>query len=376
MQVIEFFKEILKFRSITPDDDGLLEFIKDYCDEFKPTFVNKNGVKNLMLTKKFGSGAHLAFAGHVDVVPAGENWSSEPFDPVQKDGFIYARGAQDMKSGVAAFVCACKQICSEISLGKVKFDGTLSMILTSDEEGDAIYGTLEALKFMKENESLPEFAVVAEPTCDKIFGDTIKVGRRGSINATLVINGIQGHAAYPDKCVNPTHQLASVFHKFAGFDLDEGGDFFDASKIVITDIRGGMQVCNVTPSSVKVMFNIRNSTKTDVTRVQDYVKELFGEFDYSLDIKQSSKPFLTDSNSAVVKALQNSVTNITGVVPDLNTKGGTSDARYLAEFGVKVVEFGVINDRIHAVDERVCVDEVEKLYEIFCDFIRSFNAKI
>lgn len=376
MQVIDFLTEILKFRSITPEDDGLLELIKERCSEFDATFVNKNGVKNLILSKKFGNAAHLAFAGHVDVVPAGEGWSTDPFEPTKKDGFIYARGTQDMKSGVAAFVCACKQICTEVSAGELKFDGTLSMILTSDEEGDAIYGTLEALKFMQERGNLPDFAVVAEPTCDKIFGDTIKIGRRGSINGNLVINGVQGHAAYPSKCVNPAHQLATVFHKFAGFDLDEGSEFFDASKIVITDIRGGMEVCNVTPSSVKVMFNVRNSTQTDVQRVKDYINELFGEFDYKLEIKQSSKPFLTDSSSDIVKAMQNSVTKITGVRPELNTKGGTSDARYLAEFGVKVVEFGVINDRIHAVDERVATEEVEKLYQIFCDLIREFNAKI
>lgn len=373
MQVVEFLKQILKFRSITPEDDGALEFIRAYCDEFDSLFVNKNGVKNLILSKKFGDGVHLCFAGHIDVVPPGEGWSSEPFSPACKDGYIYARGAQDMKSGVAAFVCACKQICSDISLGKAKFDGTLSMIITSDEEGDGIYGTLEALKFMKAQGNLPEFAVVAEPTCDKIFGDTIKVGRRGSINAKLVINGVQGHAAYPSKCVNPAHQLASVFHKFAGFDLDGGSEFFEPSKIVITDIRGGMEVCNVTPSSVSVMFNVRNSTKTDLDSVKNYVAKLFGEFDYTLDIKQSSKPFLTHKDSLVVRALRDCIVSVTKIEPELNTKGGTSDARYLAEFGVSVVEFGVINDRIHAVDERVGVAEVEKLYQIFCDLITNIG---
>ena len=255
--------------------------------------------RNLILTKKFGDGAHLAFAGHVDVVPPGKDWDSEPFDPVIKEGFIYSRGAQDMKSGVAAFVCACKYA--------KKFNGTLSMILTSDEEGNAIFGTLEALKFMRDNDALPDFAVVAEPTCDKIFGDTIKVGRRGSINGKLTIKGVQGHAAYPLKCVNPVHQLASVFYKFAGRDMDSGSEFFDPSKIVITDIRGGMEVCNVTPNDVKVMFNVRNSTQTNLQNLKDYIDELFGEFNYDLEINQSSKPFLTDEESQIVKAMRSSV---------------------------------------------------------------------
>ncbi|WP_169974354.1 MULTISPECIES: succinyl-diaminopimelate desuccinylase [unclassified Campylobacter] len=366
MQVINFLTELLKFKSITPKDDGTLDFISSFCNEFKPIFVNKNGVKNLILTKKFGDGPHLAFAGHVDVVPPGNGWDSDPFEPILKDGFIYARGSQDMKGGVAAFVCACKEA--------KNFKGTLSIILTSDEEGDAIYGTKEALKFMEENHMLPDFAVVAEPTCDKILGDTIKVGRRGSINGKLIIKGVQGHAAYPAKCINPVHQLASVFYKFAGYDMDNGSEFFDPSKIVITDIRGGMEVCNVTPGEVKVMFNVRNSIQTNAENLKDYIKELFGEFEYELEINQNAKPFLTDKDSKIVKSIQNSVIKICGVIPELNTKGGTSDARYLAEFGVKVVEFGVINDRIHAINERVSVNEIEKLYEVFADLIENFNS--
>ncbi|MCD8213365.1 MAG: succinyl-diaminopimelate desuccinylase [Campylobacter sp.] len=376
MDAIEFCKELLKFRSITPEDDECLKFIARFCDKFQACFIEKNRVKNLILTKQFGSGSHLAFVGHVDVVPPGNGWDSDPFKPLQKDDFIYARGAQDMKSGVAAFVCACVEAADAAERGEVKFDGTLSMILTSDEEGDAIYGTLEALKFMKENQILPDFAVVAEPTCMSVFGDSIKIGRCGSINGEILIKGVQGHAAYPEKCINPIHQIAPILSKIAGHDMDNGNDFFAPSKIVITDIRGGMQVCNVTPNELKIMFNVRNSDITTAYDVEKYLRYALDGLKFELNLKQSSKPFLTDKNSKIVKSMQSSVEKISGVKPELNTKGGTSDARYLAEFGVKVVEFGVINDRIHAINERVSAGEIENLYKIFTDLIKNFNSDL
>lgn len=365
MCVLEFLNELLKFRSITPNDDGSLLFIANFMSGFEAKFIEKNGVKNLLLTKKFGNGKHICFAGHIDVVPPGDGWSSEPFTPLKKHGYIYARGAQDMKSGVAAFLMACKDV--------VNFNGKLSIILTSDEEGDGVFGTLEVLKYLKEQGELPEFAVVAEPTCDKIFGDTIKVGRRGSINGKIVIRGKQGHAAYPEKCTNPVHQLALVFDKIAGHDMDSGSEFFSPSKIVITDIRGGMEVCNVTPNDVAIMFNVRNSSLTDVGDITKYLDDVLFGLEYELSLKQSSKPFLTDKNSDVVRIMQECVKSITGIKPELNTKGGTSDARYLAQYGIKVVEFGVLNDRIHAIDERVSVCEVQKLYEIFKIFLEKID---
>lgn len=363
--VIDLLCRLLKFRSITPDDAGAFEFIKEYMSDFKAVSVDKNGVKNLILSKEFSkNGTHLAFAGHIDVVPPGDGWSCDPFSAICENGYIYGRGTQDMKSGVAAFLWACKNLKS--------FNGKISIILTSDEEGEAVFGTLEALKFMKENDDLPEFAIVAEPTCDKHFADTIKVGRRGSINGILTIKGMQGHVAYPEKCINPAHELAKVFSKFAGFDLDSGSEFFSPSKIVITDIRGGIQTCNVTPNDIKIMFNVRNSDKTSKDDLQRYIDKIFSGIKYDLVLKQSSKPFLTDKDSLVVSNLIKSIKHISGITPELNTKGGTSDARYLAQFGVKVAEFGVVNDRIHAIDERVKEQDVLQLCAIFEDFLTKF----
>ncbi|WP_086242801.1 succinyl-diaminopimelate desuccinylase [Campylobacter devanensis] len=365
MEVIELLKELLKFRSITPDDDGAMNYITLLMSEFDAKLLDINGVKNLILSKKFGDGLNLCFAGHIDVVPPGDGWSSDPFEPEQKDGYIYARGTQDMKSGVAAILQACKDA--------REFNGSLTIILTSDEEGDGIYGTKEALKYLQDNNSLPDFAIVAEPTSTNKIGDMIKIGRRGSINGVIKVKGVQGHAAYPSKCINPIHQISQILPKFAGYDMDAGSRYFDPSKIVITDIRGGMEVCNVTPSELKIMFNIRNSDQTNYEAVKRYCDEIFSSVDYELTLKESSKPFLTDANSKIVTNLIGSINRICGVAPELSTTGGTSDARYFAAFGVPVVEFGVVNDRIHAVDERVSIDEVAKLYEVFSDLIRYFK---
>ncbi|MBK1991827.1 succinyl-diaminopimelate desuccinylase [Campylobacter sp. 2018MI35] len=365
MNAKEFLIELLKFKSITPKDDGALNFIALELSEFEAFFIEKEGIKNLLLTKKFkDEGEHLAFCGHIDVVPAGEGWQSDPFKPIEKDGFIYARGAQDMKSGVAAFVYALKE---------ARFNGSrLSLMLTSDEEGEAKYGTLELLNFMKEKNLLPDFALVGEPTSDKHFGDTIKIGRRGSINATLIIKGKQGHVAYPEKCINPIHDFAPVLKFLAGFDLDPGSAEFDPSKIVITDIRGGLEVSNVTANDLKIMFNVRNSLDTSIDDVKAYVEKICEGLNYELKISQSSKPFLTKSDNKIVQKINQSVQKITSQVPKFNTKGGTSDARFLAEFGVSVCEFGVCNDTIHAVNERVSVEEFEKLCLVYKDFVENF----
>ena len=364
MSIEELFIGLLKYKSITPDDAGSLDFIQSYMSDFTALRIDKEDTKNLLLYKKFGDGEHLCFAGHVDVVPAGNGWDSDPFSPLLKDGYVYARGSQDMKSGVCAFLQACKEA--------QNFNGTLSIVLTSDEEGDAMYGTREVLEYLKKEDFLPDFAVVAEPTCEKIFGDAIKIGRRGSINGILEIYGQQGHAAYPEKSLNPINTLAPLLNRLAGHHFDEGDDNFAPSQLVITDIRGGMEVTNVTPSQVKLMFNVRNSTKTSKDDIQSYIEGLFEDSDFKLTLTQGSKPFVTQRDSKVVKQLQEAVKKALHVEPKLTTSGGTSDARMFAEFGVKTVEFGVINDRIHAVNERCKLSEVEDLKKVFDKVIKNF----
>jgi len=364
MNVIELFKKLLSFPSITPNDAGAMEFIKNYLNDFNVIETEKEGVKNLFIYKTFGNGEHLCFGGHIDVVPPGEGWQTNPFTPTEKDGYIYARGAQDMKSGLAAFLWAMKNA--------KHFQGTLSALITSDEEGDAVWGTKYMLEVLKEKNMIPDYAIVAEPTCEKNFGDAIKIGRRGSINGVLKKKGLQGHAAYPEKSINPIHKVAQVLHKIAGVDLDEGDEFFTPSKFVVTDIRAGMEVTNVTPGELKMMFNVRNNTHTDKEKIKRFVHKYFKDMNYTLELKQSAEPFITNPDTKVVKLLDKAIKNHTGITPKHSTAGGTSDARFFAKEGVKVVEFGVKNDTIHAPNEKTTPQEVKKLSEIFKEVIEEW----
>ena len=366
MTIIELFQKLLRFKSLTPNDDGAFDFIEEYLGtDWTCIKVDMEGVKNRFYYKKFNEKPqHLCFAGHIDVVPTGEGWAVDPFAADVVDGVITARGSQDMKSGDAAFLYACKNA--------KNFDGTLSILLTSDEEGEGTYGTIKMLEHLKEINMIPNYAVVAEPTCEVVFGDAIKVGRRGSINGYLTIQGKQGHAAYPEKGINPVHQIAPLLEKIAGYDLDNGDEYFAPSKLVITDIRAGMQVTNVTPNKLDLMFNVRNSTNTKKEDVEAYIEKIFGHLNYTLRTTQGSYPFVTNKESKVVKAMETSIKEVLGVITKHSTAGGTSDARYFGAFGIEAIEFGVINDTIHSVGERTTVKEVEGLTAVFENLIAKF----
>ncbi|WP_292656752.1 succinyl-diaminopimelate desuccinylase [Nitratifractor sp.] len=364
MNVVDLLIRLLSAPSVTPEDAGLMEYVQASLPGFEVLRVDEGGVKNLFISRKFGEGEHLCFAGHVDVVPPGEGWHSDPFVPRIEGGMLYGRGAQDMKSGVAAFLQAVKETES--------FDGTLSLLLTSDEEGEAKYGTRIVLEHLKEIGRLPDYAVVAEPTCEERFGDAVKIGRRGSINGVIEVFGRQGHAAYPEKSDNPIHRIAPILPQIAGVDLDSGDEHFAPSKLVITDLRAGMEVTNVTPGTLKMMFNVRNSTATSLEEVERFIRERFEGLAYELKLSQSAKPFVTDPETRIVRLLDRSIQAVTGLTPKHSTAGGTSDARFFGEYGVKVVEFGVRNDTIHAPNERVAIEEVEGLYRVFRDLIERF----
>ena len=365
MELLELFKKLIESKSETPDDGGLLDFIQEYLPDFTAKRIDIQDTKNLFIYKKFGEGEHLCFAGHVDVVPAGKGWDSDPYKLVERDGYLYGRGTQDMKSGLAAFIQAVADAKS--------FNGTLSLLLTSDEEGDATYGTVKVLEYLKETEQLPDAVVVAEPTCEDTFGDAIKVGRRGSINGYLTIKGKQGHAAYPEKAINPIHNLSQVLGNMAGINIDDGDEFFSPSKFVITDIRSGIQVTNVTPNELKMMFNIRNTTLTTQKEVRMFVEKHLSSLDYELELTQGSYPFRTNPTSKVVQSIDKAIEKVTGITPKHSTAGGTSDARFIAKFCIDVIEFGVKNDSIHAINERTTAKEVQDLYDVFKELIASWK---
>ena len=405
---IEVLKQLIAYPTITPQECGIYAYIKEILSDFEILEFEKEGVKNLFLYKDLGAKnaesqradsndsnaesqnkksqkTHLCFAGHIDVVPPGEGWASEPFSPTIKEGFLYGRGAQDMKAGVAAFVCAIREFvdCLESQSLQTaqdssdstwqRFNGILSVLLTSDEEGAAIFGTKYTLECLKERDFLPHFAIVAEPTSVEKFGDMIKVGRRGSINGILRVFGKQGHVAYPKKCVNPVELIAPYLSQIAGYELDKGSAEFEPSKLVITDIRGGLEVVNVTPNDLKIMFNVRNSTQTSLEDLRQYLENLLSKIPHSLELNQSSKPFLTNKQSRIVQRIAKVLESKNGFAPKFSTSGGTSDARYFAEYGVSVVECGVCNDSIHSVNERVRLSEVESLQNVFLTLLAQWN---
>ncbi len=365
MTTQDLFFKLLRYKSITPEDDGAFDFIKDYLSEYKHTIIDVEDTKNIFIYKKFGEGAHLSFAGHIDVVPPGKGWSSDPFEPTIRDDKIYARGTQDMKSGVCAFVQALKHAKG--------FNGTLSAILTSDEEGDATHGTIEVLKYLKEIDFLPDYCIVAEPTSEEKFGDAIKIGRRGSINGYLRISGKQGHAAYPEKSINPISQIAPILGKMTDHLFDNGDENFAPSQLVVTDIRAGMQVTNVTPNELDIMFNVRNSTNTKQDDIKKYIDSLCRDLEYELRLTQGSFPFVTSRDSYIVSLLQNALKSVVGSKAKLSTAGGTSDARFISQFGIDSIECGVKNDTIHGVDECCEMIEVEKLEKVFSHVISNFG---
>jgi succinyl-diaminopimelate desuccinylase len=367
MNSVELLKKLIEFKSLTPNDDGAFDFIAKFMDGFEAIRVDVGGVKNLILTKKSGSGKCLAFAGHIDVVPAGEGWDTDPFIATVKNERIYGRGTADMKSGMSAFLCAMKQ---------AEFSGTLMAILTSDEEGDAFHGTVEALKFLKEKDALPDFCVVAEPTCEDSFGDIIKVGRRGSINGIIKIIGRGGHAAYPEKAINPISALTAVLAQIGDRGLDNGDEYFAPSRLVITDVSGGYGKHNVIPSEARALFNIRNSTATTVESAKAFIEKAIkdtGVQNYELTINQSSNPFIVSKdNQELANIIEDIIEKQCCQKPKRSTGGGTSDARFIAAFGVPVVEFGPQNATIHAPNENVEIGQVLKLEEIFKELITKY----
>ena len=394
---LEILKKLIQYPTVTPLEHGIYDYIQSLLPSFQPLHIEKGGVKNVLFYKipknydeklAWETLEHFCFAGHIDVVKPGGgaivprdindtqyneqnkgDWIYPPFTPTIHDGYMYGRGTQDMKGGIACFLKALQDFTARNEPQII-----LSVLLTSDEEGDGIYGTQYMLEILKEKGMLPQYAIVAEPTSTNFVGDTIKVGRRGSINGIIKIIGKQGHVAYPEKCINPVELLGSRLGQLAGVNLDSGDSVFSASKLVITDIRGGIEAVNVTPNDLTIMFNVRNSTMTTLESVKSHVDSVLHGIPYTLELKQSSKSFLT-KDSSLITLLQDSIHEITQIEAELSTSGGTSDARFFSEYGVEVVELGVCNDRIHALNERVLLQDMERLEAIFFRFLTNIVKK-
>lgn len=316
-------------------------------------------VENLLATRRDGDGPHLAFAGHLDVVPPGDGWRSAPFHPEIRGDLLYGRGAVDMKSSVAAFVAAIPQTTN----------GRLSLIITGDEEGPAIHGTVALIAQMKAKGLTPDMCIVGEPTSVNRLGDMIKIGRRGSVNIWISVPGVQGHVAYPHMANNPIPALVRILSRIDGIALDEGTDWFQPSNIEITDIEVGNPATNVIPAAAKARLSIRfndlHSGESLVAMVRAIVHAEAPEAEVFARI--SGEAFLTPPGR-LSQILSDAIEAETGITPELSTTGGTSDARFLSKL-CPVVEFGLCNATMHKLDEAVALDDVRTLTRIYSDII-------
>ncbi len=358
-------KQLIACRSVTPDDAGSLALLEArlVAAGFDCERVDRGGVSNLWA--HHGSGAPLVcLAGHVDVVPSGpvEEWSVPPFDAVERDGYLIGRGAADMKGSVAAMVTAAERI----AVAAPAHGGTVALLLTADEEGDALHGTVAVVDALRSRGVRLDYCLVGEPTSTAQFGDTMKNGRRGSLSGALRVKGTQCHVAYPERGRNPVHDAAPALAELAATQWDAGNEYFGPTTFQISNIHAGTGAPNVVPGTLDVQFNLRFSPQSPVPRLQERVRAVLDRHgvDYDLTWTVSAEPFMTPEGD-LVEAVRDAVMRETGVTPALSTSGGTSDGRFLAAIAEQVVEFGPLNDTIHKIDERVAVPDLGRLSAIY-----------
>ena len=362
---LDLAQALIARRSVTPDDAGCLDLIAARLAPlgFALERIDAGGVSNLWARR--GSAAPLlCFAGHTDVVPTGpvDKWASDPFAPTIRDGHLYGRGAADMKSSVAAFVVAVERFLAVVPQPK----GSIALLLTSDEEGDAIDGTVRVVEALKARNEPIDCCIVGEPTSFERFGDMIKNGRRGSLSAHLRVKGIQGHVAYPERVRNPVHQAAPALAELAATRWDEGNEYFPPTSFQISNVRAGTGAGNVVPGEMEVWFNFRFSTASTMEGLQSRVHALLDRhgLEYAIEWTLGGRPFLTP-RGRLVDTLVEVIAQTTGVTPQLSTSGGTSDGRFIADIAGEVVEFGPLNATIHKIDECVAVADLEPLTAIY-----------
>jgi succinyl-diaminopimelate desuccinylase len=365
MSALALARQLIARPSVTPDDAGCLDLIAERLVPlgFRMERIDSNGVSNLW-ARRGQAAPLLCFAGHTDVVPPGPRdlWQNDPFIPTELDGLLYGRGAADMKSSVAAFMVAVERFLAE----HPDSDGSIALLLTSDEEGDAIDGTVRVVDTLKARTETIDYCIVGEPTSTEKLGDTIKNGRRGSLSARLVINGIQGHVAYPEKVRNPIHLAAPALAELAATRWDDGNDYFPPTSFQISNIHAGTGTTNVVPGSLEVLFNIRFSTASTVEILQSRVHALLDHHDLEYEIHWTigGRPFLTP-RGRLVEELSAAIRSVTGIESTLSTSGGTSDGRFIADICPEVVELGPINASIHKVNEHVAIADLESLSDIY-----------
>lgn len=359
---LELSKAMIARPSVSPTDGGCQDLMIERLEAlgFAVERMPFGDVENFWATRRGGDGPVFCFAGHTDVVPTGplEEWRTDPFEPVVHDGILYGRGAADMKSGLAAMVTAVEGFVR----AQPSHDGTIAFLITSDEEGPSVDGTRRVVEVLRSRQEHIDWCLVGEPSSERVFGDTIKIGRRGSLSGRLTVHGIQGHIAYPQLAENPVHTLAPALAELVARRWDEGNAFFQPTSFQVSNIAAGTGAPNVIPGELKARFNLRWSPEQTLDGLQRTVTGILDRHGvkYTLDWFVSGLPFYTPPgvlSDAVVKAVR----DVTGGEARLSTGGGTSDGRFIAPMGAQVVELGVVNQTIHKVNECVRVEEIDVL---------------
>ncbi|MFA7617769.1 MAG: succinyl-diaminopimelate desuccinylase [Thiohalomonadaceae bacterium] len=362
---LDLARELIARPSVTPEDAGCQDMLAAHLEKlgFRIERLRFGEVDNLW-ARRGNDGPLFAFAGHTDVVPSGpvERWTFPPFEPTVSEGMLYGRGAADMKGSIAAMVTACERFLAR----RPDHKGSMAFLLTSDEEGVAVNGTIKVVEHLEARGEKMTWCLVGEPTAMKQVGDAVKNGRRGSLNGRLIVKGVQGHIAYPHLVDNPLHRFAPALAELCAMRWDEGNDFFPPTSFQFSNIRAGTGATNVVPGELEALFNFRFSTESTATRLKERVTSVLDKHGlrYELTWDLSGEPFLTSAGE-LLDAARTSIVRHTGLAPDVNTAGGTSDGRFIAPTGAQVLELGPSNATIHKVDERVGVDELDILSAIY-----------
>jgi succinyl-diaminopimelate desuccinylase len=370
-RVLDLTRELVARPSVTPDDTGCQRLISERLLPlgFDVEWFLSGRVSNILLTRGRGSPS-LWFLGHTDVVPPGpeERWTFLPFHPDEKDGELYGRGVADMKGAVAAMVMALETFTAQ----NPDHPGQVGLLLTSDEEGEAVDGIIRVADELKRRGSHPDYCLVGEPSSRLKLGDTVRIGRRGSIHLRLQINGVQGHTAFPENLDNPVHRLAPFLDELVDTRWDSGDEDFPASHCQVASIRGGTGARNVTPASVELLVNFRNGPGSPFAAIRERFERMLHRHDiedFEAEWSVMGEPFRSPAGR-LREAVTGAVEDILNVTPELNTGGGTSDGRFMAPLGCEVLELGLLNTTIHQIDERAPIAHLDHLYATYFDILR------
>lgn len=371
---LDLAHDLMARASVTPSDEGCQEVMAARLAKagFRVERLRYGSVDNLWASR--GSGAPvLCFAGHTDVVPTGplEEWQSDPFKPVIRNGVLFGRGAADMKTALAAMLTATEAFVAEHPAHR----GALAFLITSDEEGPSVDGTKRVVETLRERGERIDYCLVGEPSSEELVGDTIKIGRRGSLSARLTIHGVQGHIAYPQLADNPVHRFAPALAELTSRVWDQGDEYFQPTSFQISNINAGTGAPNVVPGELKARFNLRYSPVQTLQGLKQAVEEILKRHQvrYTIEWYVSGEPFYTPPGP-LSDAVRTAIRQLTGRDPKLSTSGGTSDGRFIATMGAQVVELGVVNASIHKVNESVRIADVDTLHALYLQTIRNLLA--